>query len=214
VAQREGSAKVTTNHDTIRRWVEARGGCPATVKRTGGRGDPGLLRIDFPGYSGRTTLAPLEWDAFFQKFDESNLAFLYQEKTAQGKPSRFVKLIRREDARRRGAESRARAASTGSRGKAGGRRSSQDAGSQRGASGRRSSQDGGSQRAVSGRRSKQEGASERATSGRRATRATARTRSGQSSSKRTSARGGQTRPAGQGGSRKSGRQGSTRSKAR
>jgi len=32
-----GETKITTDHDEIRRWVEARGGKPATVKGTGGR---------------------------------------------------------------------------------------------------------------------------------------------------------------------------------
>ena len=39
----------TIDHDEIRRWVEERNGRPAHVKRTGNDGDPGLLRIDFPG---------------------------------------------------------------------------------------------------------------------------------------------------------------------
>ena len=47
------SSKVTTDHDEVRRWAEARGGKPAIVTRTeGAHGEPGILRIDFPGYSG------------------------------------------------------------------------------------------------------------------------------------------------------------------
>jgi hypothetical protein len=92
VAQRGGAAKVTTDHDFIRRWVEQRGGCPATVKRTSRGGDPGLLRIDYPGFSGATTLVPISWDEFFDKFEDNNLAFLYQDK----RDSRFSKLVARE----------------------------------------------------------------------------------------------------------------------
>ena len=51
-----GSSKTTTDHEEIRRWVEARGGRPACVRGTGGRGDTGMLRIDFPGYSAGETL--------------------------------------------------------------------------------------------------------------------------------------------------------------
>ena len=29
-----GETKITTNHEEIRKWAEARGGKPATVKRT------------------------------------------------------------------------------------------------------------------------------------------------------------------------------------
>jgi hypothetical protein len=88
-------AKITINHDEIRKWAEARGGKPATVKSTRGANDPGLLRINFPGYRGEQTLEEITWDDFFQKFEDKNLAFLYQELTSEGKESRFFKLINR-----------------------------------------------------------------------------------------------------------------------
>jgi hypothetical protein len=93
-----GESKTTTNHKEIRKWVEDRGGHPATVKRTGNQDEPGILRIDFPGYSGEQSLEEISWDAFFEKFEESNLAFVYQEQTADGQPSRFCKLVSRETA--------------------------------------------------------------------------------------------------------------------
>jgi hypothetical protein len=90
------AAHITTDHDTIREWAEARGGWPATVTRTA-RGDTaGILRIDFPDYSGESTLKPVSWDDWFDKFEENNLGFLYQERTAEGRQSRFFKLIERE----------------------------------------------------------------------------------------------------------------------
>lgn len=90
------SANRTTDHQTIQDWVEARGGCPAHVKRTEGKSeDPGILRIDFPGYSGQTSLEALDWDTWFDAFEANQLAFLYQEKTADGQQSRFSKLVRR-----------------------------------------------------------------------------------------------------------------------
>src|SRR5581483_7377599 len=73
---RSGS-KMTSNHEFIRRWAEKRGGKPTCVLGTGGRGDTGMLRIDFPGYSGRGKLQPISWDEWFEKFDEKNLALLY-----------------------------------------------------------------------------------------------------------------------------------------
>ena len=93
-----GETKITTDHDEIRRWVEARGGKPATVKGTGGNEEVGVLRIDFPGYSGEDTLEEISWDEFFAKFDEKNLAFLYQDATASGAESRFFKFVSRENA--------------------------------------------------------------------------------------------------------------------
>jgi hypothetical protein len=94
-------AKVTTDHDEIRRWVEGRGGKPATVKSTHKDGDPGLLRIDFPGYSGAGALETISWDDFFKKFDEKKLAFLYQEALKSGQQSRFHKLVSRSTANKR-----------------------------------------------------------------------------------------------------------------
>ncbi len=90
-----GDNRVTTNHDEIRHWTELRGGCPAAVKATGGGKDPGIIRIDFPGYSGQQSLEAISWDEFFDKFEEKNLAFIYQETTAGGEQSRFFKLVDR-----------------------------------------------------------------------------------------------------------------------
>jgi hypothetical protein len=86
------SAQTTTDHDTIKQWVEARGGHPARVKGTGGKRDAGLLRIDYPGYSGEDTLETIDWSEFFEKFEQSGLAFLYET----DKDSRFSKLVERK----------------------------------------------------------------------------------------------------------------------
>lgn len=85
--------KTTTDHDEIRRWCEERGAKPSTVARTHKGNDVGLLRIDFPGYSGEGTLEEITWEEFFDKFDRSGLAFIYQEKTADGAKSNFCKLV-------------------------------------------------------------------------------------------------------------------------
>lgn len=91
------SARRTIKHDQIRKWVEARGGHPATVKRTApGKQKAGILRIDFPGFSGTNSLKAISWDEWFDVFEERNLAFLYQDApTPTGKPSRFNKLVSR-----------------------------------------------------------------------------------------------------------------------
>jgi hypothetical protein len=103
------SAEVTIDHAEIRRWVEERGGYPARVKRTGGDGDTGILRIDYPGFSGRETLERISWDEFFKAFEENNLAFLYQAEDG----SRFSKFVHRGSAGKRA--SKKRAATKGSR---------------------------------------------------------------------------------------------------
>src|SRR5689334_22612089 len=91
------SSKVTIDHNEIRRWVEERQGRPATVRSTGSAGEPGLLRIDFPGGAGEDRLEPISWEAFFEKFDENGLAFVYQDHLKSGEESRFFKFVRREE---------------------------------------------------------------------------------------------------------------------
>jgi hypothetical protein len=93
-----GESRVTTDHETIRKWAEARGGKPATVKRTENDEGVGVLRIDFPGYSGTSSLEEITWDEFFAKLDEKQLAFLYQDTTSSGEESRFFKLVSRNTA--------------------------------------------------------------------------------------------------------------------
>lgn len=92
------TSHTTTDHQVIRQWVEERDGKPACVKGTGDSDDAGLLRIDLPGYSGEDSLEPISWDAFFKKFDESKLAFAYQDNMADGRKSNFNKLVSREAA--------------------------------------------------------------------------------------------------------------------
>jgi hypothetical protein len=90
-----GETKKTTDHEQIRKWVEERGGYPATVASTEKGGEPGVLRIDFPDYSGGDSLERISWDEFFQKFDEKKLAFLYQDEMREGNESRFFKFVSR-----------------------------------------------------------------------------------------------------------------------
>ncbi len=91
----KSKSAVTIDHNEIRNWAEARGGKPSKVIETGRGHDPGLLRIDFPGYRGEHKLQEISWDEFFEKFDEKGLAFLHQDQTASGGTSRFFKLISR-----------------------------------------------------------------------------------------------------------------------
>ena len=84
----------TTDHDQIKSWVEERDGHPATVSDTKSGDEPGMIRIEFPN-GDSDGLEKISWEAFFDKFEESNLAFLYQEKTSNGEKSRFCKLVNR-----------------------------------------------------------------------------------------------------------------------
>lgn len=90
------SSKTTTDHKAIQTWAEQREGRPVTVRGTGERDEPGVLRIDFPGGAGGDRFEEITWDEWFQKFDENNLAFLYQDHKRDGEQSTFFKLIRRD----------------------------------------------------------------------------------------------------------------------
>jgi len=100
-SSRSAAAHALTDHDEIRRWAEERGAHPACVRRTGGKGDIGMIRLDFPGYSGADSLEEISWDQWFEKFDDNNLALLTQDTTARGQRSNFNKLIGRDTAQRR-----------------------------------------------------------------------------------------------------------------
>jgi hypothetical protein len=88
------SSKTTIDHNEIREWAESRGGQPSSAG--------GVLRIDFdePAHAkakndNDSRLEPITWDKFFEIFEDRELAFLYQEETANGKESRFNKFVDR-----------------------------------------------------------------------------------------------------------------------
>jgi hypothetical protein len=72
-------AEVTTDHETIRKWAESKGGKPAAVARTHKGGDVGIIRIMFPEnpQSEHDALVEISWDEFFREFEERKLALLY-----------------------------------------------------------------------------------------------------------------------------------------
>ena len=110
------SAHPMTDHEEIRRWAEARGAKPACVRNTGRKGDVGMIRLDFPGFSGARSLQPISWDDWFKSFDANNLALLVQEKTARGQQSNFNKLVSRgagSQSKAAGARQTARSRSAG-----------------------------------------------------------------------------------------------------
>lgn len=75
-----------------------------TARRHSGEGEgtgsdeaPGILRIDFPGGAGEEELEHVGWDVWFEKFDKSHVAFLYQQEKASGEDSTFFKLVRADE---------------------------------------------------------------------------------------------------------------------
>ena len=90
------TSKTTTDLKEIKKWAEDREGHPAKVKGVGKGEDDGIIRIDFPGYSGEDSLEEISWEDWYKIFQDRNLAFLYQDETSSGKESRFFKLVSRE----------------------------------------------------------------------------------------------------------------------
>ena len=90
-------AEVTTDHAKIRKWAESKGGKPAAVERTHKGEDVGIVRIMFPDAprSEHDSLVEITWDEFFEQFEESKLALLYEE------DSLFSKIVGRDAAERR-----------------------------------------------------------------------------------------------------------------
>ena len=96
--EREGRSLVTTHHEVIKQWAEARNAVPATVEGTEHEGHLGVLRFDFGGDN--EDLRHVGWDEWFATFDTRTLNFLYQEQRKDGNQSNFFRLESpdREDA--------------------------------------------------------------------------------------------------------------------
>jgi hypothetical protein len=90
-------ANATIDHDEIRKWAESKGGKPAAVDRTHRDGDVGIIRIMFPNnaQSEHQSLVEISWNEFFEQFEESGLALLYDEN------SLFSKIVGRDTLEKR-----------------------------------------------------------------------------------------------------------------
>ncbi|MET8833908.1 SAP domain-containing protein [Micromonospora sp. NPDC004540] len=90
--ERPGRSLVTSDHEVIRRWAEARKGVPSTVDGTEHDGHAGVLRFDFPSNGREQRLREISWEEWFRAFDERRLNFIYQEERSDGKQSNFFRL--------------------------------------------------------------------------------------------------------------------------
>ncbi|OMQ14552.1 hypothetical protein A7K94_0215840 [Modestobacter sp. VKM Ac-2676] len=88
--ERPGRSLVTTSHEVIKQWAEARDGVPATVPGSEYDGRVGRLRIDFG--DDVDSLVTISWDDWFETFDARRLNFIYQEERSDGRPSNFFRL--------------------------------------------------------------------------------------------------------------------------
>jgi hypothetical protein len=81
--------KVTTDKKAIKEWVEERKGWPAVQIRANENGKEKILWVGFPGANTQKNLKEITWEEFFEKFDQEQLTFLYQDASLNGEPSQF-----------------------------------------------------------------------------------------------------------------------------
>lgn len=97
------NAKITTDHQEIRKWAEERGARPAAVRATHGKAGIGIIRLEFPDapHAKDANLEEISWNEFFEKFEEAKLALLHEDERPGGGRSNFNKLVGRETAEAR-----------------------------------------------------------------------------------------------------------------
>ncbi len=79
-------SKIITDHDEVRTWIEEGNGQPGKMA------DTELLAVYFG--APESDITPIEWEEFFEIFDRSNLAFMYEDRSA-GDTSSFFEFIDR-----------------------------------------------------------------------------------------------------------------------
>jgi hypothetical protein len=89
-----GRTETTTDHDTIRNWVEEHGSTAAQVIEPSGD-NPGNLAI-VPKDAEEESVREISWDEFFEIFEEENLAFVYQTNRDDPTERWFCKFVYRE----------------------------------------------------------------------------------------------------------------------
>lgn len=89
-----GRIETTTDHETIRRWIEERGSTAARVIEPAGD-DPGSLAV-VPEGTDDESVEEITWEEFFRIFEEENLAFVYQTTRDDPNERWFCRFIDRE----------------------------------------------------------------------------------------------------------------------
>ncbi len=93
-------SEITTDHDVIKKWIEDRGGHPSVVRATEGKRPTrsktggGLLRVEFRDPN--DALDDVDWEGFFEVFEENKLAFLHYDRRKDGQISQFSRFLFRD----------------------------------------------------------------------------------------------------------------------
>ncbi len=94
MAKAGSKTKTTIDHDEIRRWVEEHHGRPTTADPPA-EGFPGVLQIAFPERGNEAAIDELSWMEFFGKFEDQELAFIYELEPPGQATSHFAKFVPR-----------------------------------------------------------------------------------------------------------------------
>lgn len=89
-----GRIETTTDHETIREWVEARGSTAARVTESAGEGRGSLAIV--PEDADDASVEPVPWEEFFAVFEDEGLAFAYQTSRDDPDERWFCKFVARE----------------------------------------------------------------------------------------------------------------------
>lgn len=91
--------KYTIDNDEIRAWMEERNGRPVLLKGVDEDGEesPDMLHISFDPKD--TNMQEMEWEEFFERFDNENLALVYDDAEPNDVPLPDFELTDRDRAR-------------------------------------------------------------------------------------------------------------------
>lgn len=84
---------VTTSHAVIRGWVEERSGRPVSIRKDVDGQVEDELGFAFAGRAESPSAHPISWEEFWLRFEVGRLAFVYQDRTAQGELSFSYSLL-------------------------------------------------------------------------------------------------------------------------
>ena len=82
---------ITIEHDTISAWAQERQATPTKQRGTGQSGwDPAILNIVLPGAES-DALEPIEWEEWFEHFEDQQLAAVLPAGSGPGAVARIVR---------------------------------------------------------------------------------------------------------------------------
>lgn len=89
-----GRIETTTDHETIREWVETRGSTAARATGSSSEGRGSLAIV--PEDADDASVEPVPWEEFFAVFEDEGLAFAYQTTRDDPDERWFCKFVARE----------------------------------------------------------------------------------------------------------------------